>query len=459
MARSVLAAAALSLCLQACEGCSRVLLEGDAASDVVVSHAWARTYGDTGEDKAVSVLTMPGGGYVVAGWTAFRVLGVDAWMLGLDGSGNVLWARAGGGERDEWALDAAPAADGGFTAAGWTTSSGMGILDTWVIGLDSGGSIRWQKAYGGPGRNAVFALYRDLDGGFVLGGETQDAEGLVFRPWIMKLQSGGAVAWQGTYGRYENESGLDVSGTEDGGTIAALWSHVDPAGGEGFILFRLDSRGEPIWSRFYSAPGSEVSVRSVSSATGGGFVAAGGAGLSMDRGIDLLVIRLDGDGSILWQKAFGGAEDDSACSIREAADGGFVISGLTSSFSAGLADLWILRLDASGDPVWQRSYGGEGEEGDSRVMPAPDGGFVVASSTTSFGAGDWDAWVLKLNEDGTISDDCPPGIGDATRAEVFTTSITGEPVALDRAGHDAAAEATNAADRDVEPFVETQCSL
>jgi hypothetical protein len=459
MTRALPALAALGLCLQACEGCSGVRLEGDAASDAVLSHAWARTFGDTGEDKAAAVLQAPGGGYVVAGWTAFRVLGVDAWMLGLDSSGNVLWARAGGGERDDWALDLVQAADGGFTAAGWTTSSGMGILDTWVLGLDPGGDIQWQKAYGGPGRNAVFSAHRAPDGGIVLGGETQDAEGLVFRPWIMKLHSGGAVAWQGTYGTFDTQSGMDVNRTEDGGTIAARWSHADPVAGVGFILFRLDSDGQLLWSRSYGASGLPTTVRSVSPAAGGGFAAAGSGGFSLDRGADLWVMRLDGDGGILWQKVLGGTEDDSATSIRETPDGGFVVSGLTWSFGAGLSDLWVIRLDGSGNTVWQRSYGGEGEEGDSRIMPAADGGFVVASSTMSFGAGDWDAWVLKLSADGTISDDCPPGIGEATSASVFETTMAGETITLVQAGHDAAAETTSAAAHDVEPFVETQCSL
>ena len=459
MLHPVLAVTAVCLCFQACGSCSSVRLSGDAASDVPVLRAWARTFGDPGEDKATAVLQTPGGGYLVVGWTSFRVLGVDFWLLGLDENGNLQWERACGGEKDEWALDAAPGTDGGFVAAGWTKSTAMGSLGTWVLDLDADGGVQWQKVYGGPGRNIMYAMHQTPDGGTMLGGETLDAEGVFYRPWILKLDGGGGIAWQGTYGSFESESGLDVNRTADGGTIAARWSHVNPAGGEDFILFRLDDAGELLWSRSYGAPGVEVSARSVSPASDGGFVVAGGAGLSSERRIDLLVIRVDGDGGILWQKAFGGNEDDSATSIRETADGGFVVSGQTLSFGAGLSDVWVLRLDASGEAVWQRTYGGAGEEGDSRVITASDGGFVVASSTTSFGAGSWDAWVLKLNPDGTISDDCPAGIGNATSAAVFETSIAGGMIALDRADHDAAAADTNAVAGPVDPSVNTQCSL
>jgi hypothetical protein len=460
MPHPILAVTAFCLCLQACGGCSAVRLTGDATSDVPpVLRAWARTFGDPGEDRATVVLQAPGGGFFVAGWTSFRVLGVDFWLLGLDENGNILWERACGGEKDEWALDAALRTDGGLLAAGWTKSTTIGILDTWVVELDAGGGVQWQKAYGGPGRDIVFAVHRTPDGGTVLGGEALDAEGLFYRPWILKLDGGGSIAWQKTYGRFESESGLDVNLTADGGFIAARWSHVDATGDEDVILFRLDGAGELLWSRSYGAAGVDVSARSVSPASDGGFVVAGGAGLSTGRGIDLWVIRLDGDGGILWQKAYGGGEDDSATSIRETPDGGFVVSGLTRSFGAGSSDVWLLRLDSSGNPVWQRTYGGEAEEGDSRVMTTSDGGFIVASSTTSFGAGDWDAWVLKLNPDGTISDDCPAGIGDATSAPVFETSMVGETIALDRAAHDATAAVTNAVAAPVEPTADTQCSL
>jgi hypothetical protein len=103
-----------------------------------------------------------------------------------------------------------------------------------------------------------------------------------------------------------------------------------------------------------------------------------------------------------WARTYSGYADDYARSIQETADGGFILAGDTESFGAGDSDIWVLKLDALGEVEWQKTYGGPGTEEGNAVRQTPDGGYVVAGSTNSFGSGDYDAWVLKLDQAGNV---------------------------------------------------------
>ncbi len=106
------------------------------------------------------------------------------------------------------------------------------------------------------------------------------------------------------------------------------------------------------------------------------------------------------DTSVSWQKSIGGAGVDCAMSVLQTADGGFALTGYTNSFGAGGYDLWFVRTDASGNLMWQKAYGGAGDEKGYCGIQTDDGGFVLAGSATSFGAGEEDMYLVKIDADG-----------------------------------------------------------
>jgi predicted secreted protein len=121
------------------------------------------------------------------------------------------------------------------------------------------------------------------------------------------------------------------------------------------------------------------------------------------------VMKLDSNGNIQWQKTYGGPGHDWAYDVEETQDGGYIVGGGTGSFGAGGWDMWILKLDSHGNVQWQKTYGGRGVGIDGLnveyvhdLAKTSDGGYIVVGGTTSYGAGDRDIWVLKLDSQGNV---------------------------------------------------------
>jgi PKD repeat protein len=242
-------------------------------------------------------------------------------------------------------------------SAGW---------EFWVIKLDSTGNLLWQKLYDGTGSFA-YALDLTSDGGFVVAGSgswVSSQEILVVR----RMDSAGNLVWSKRMGGGYDDEAFDVQEISDGGIIIA---------------------------------GSNQS-----SSFGAGFE-------------DFWVIKLDSAGSKVWQKTYGGASTEEAHSIQETSDGDFIVAGSTGSFGAGSYDVWLLKLDSTGSVVWKKTYGGTSSDQAQTVRQTADGGYIVAGHTYSFGAGSQDAWVLRLDANGDIAW-CPyPVISAASVADSF----------------------------------------
>jgi hypothetical protein len=103
-----------------------------------------------------------------------------------------------------------------------------------------------------------------------------------------------------------------------------------------------------------------------------------------------------------WRQTYGGTSDDEAASVRQTCDGGYIVAGTTNSFGAGMADVWLLRVDERGAKIWDKTLGGTADDRGNSVLQTYDGNFIVAGLTCSKGAGDSDAWLIKTDSDGNV---------------------------------------------------------
>src|ERR1043165_9729601 len=128
-----------------------------------------------------------------------------------------------------------------------------------------------------------------------------------------------------------------------------------------------------------------------------GYTKSSGAGQK-----DVYVIKTDAYGNKIWSRTFGGSADDEANEIIVTADGNLLIAGTTNSFGAGGSDIYLIKIDTTGALLWQKFYGGAGNESGEDIMIAQDGNYLVTGITSSYGTGLRDTWLLKMNTAGTV---------------------------------------------------------
>jgi uncharacterized Fe-S cluster protein YjdI len=361
---------------------------------------WAKTYGGSGIDIALSIQQASDGGFIIAGETSSFGFNTDVWILKLDVNGGIAWQKTYGGVGVDIAHSMQQTSDGGFIVAGETSSFGADT-DLWILKLDAQGNIAWQKIYGGSGVDIAHSVQQTSDGGFIVAGETSSF-GADTDVWILKMDANGDIAWEKRYGGSGEDIAHSIRQTSDGGYIVAGESNSFGGGDKDVWVLRIASTGAIQWQKTYGTNTSEDFAYSVQQTSDASFIVAG----EMISGRpDIWVLKLDANGIIEWQKTYGGANDDAAKSIQQTSDGGYILAGITSSFAHFFGDMWLLRLDASGTIQWEKTYGGNVSNSANSIRQIHDGGYIVAGTTTSFG-GNANYWVLKLDGAGNVGTGC-----------------------------------------------------
>jgi len=192
-----------------------------------------------------------------------------------------------------------------------------------------------------------------------------------------------------------------VVNTQDGGFMAAGNAWLYGPGDHDYWIAKLDGLGQMSYSRAFGWPSNDY-CHSVIQTPDGGYALAGFGYRPTGDSNDVLVIRLDTSGHMAWARAFGGADRDRAYSIIADGDKGFVVAGYSESFGSGNQDFLVLRLDSLGGLMWARTFGGPWCDSAWSVIRTVDGDFLVAGTTNGFGAGGMDFLLVKVDPMGNL---------------------------------------------------------
>jgi hypothetical protein len=329
------------------------------------------------------------------------------------------WQKTYGGSRTDIAYSIQETSDGGFIVAGVTNSNDGDITEKesgyyiWLLKLRFDGHIEWQKTYGMLGQVAK-AVKETSDGGYIVVGNSYD---LII---VMKIKRDGSIEWQKLIADKRYYMVESIQETSDGGYI--LVGSSSPTGNMviwDFLIIKLGFDGSIEWQKTYGGS-SQDQAYSIQETSHGGYIVAGwtysndGDVKNSEREFPVWIIKLDIDGNIEWQKTYGGSSFDAAYSVKETFDGGYIVAGLTHSNDVdvtenkGNSDIWVLKLSIDGSIEWQRTYGGSKDEHAQSIQVTSDGGYIIAGSTSSNDGdvtdnkGKSDAWVLKLRYDGSL---------------------------------------------------------
>lgn len=308
---------------------------------------WSKTFGGEALDRVTSIIQTSDGGYVFTGGTCSYGNGkCDVWLMKMDSAGNELWSKTFGGGENEYASSVNQTADGGYIVAANTGSYGAGESDAWIIKLDSSGNQTWAKTLGGPNDDSAHDIEQASDGGYFVAGGTYEP-GPEPSEWVVKLDANGNQLWSKPFG---------VAPTDDSECPASYEEYIkaglsDAGGGIYYVwVMNIDNSGNGDWAKIFEGTGY-VSGGVTERTSDGGFISASDVSgiIGSAMYIDLFALKLDSCGNEEWTKSYGGARDDYANSIRQTSDGGYVVAGKTKSYGIGDSDFWVLRLDSNGD--------------------------------------------------------------------------------------------------------------
>ncbi len=437
------------------------------APDIV----WQNALGGSENDVAKAITRTPDGGFAVAGQTNSSNGDVsskngfsDAWVVKLDASGNLVWQKTVGGPNLDDARAITATSDGGFVVAGVMPSDGSS--DAWVVKLDASGNTVWQKTYGGTSSDVANAITATSDGGFVVVGTTASNDGDVsgnngsFDYWILKLNASGELLWQKTLGGSDADFGEAITLAGDGGYVVAGYSSSndgDVSGNNGerdAWVVKLDASGNLVWQKSLGGSNQDFAT-AITMTSDMGFVVSGPTA-SSDGDVtgnkgsrDFWVVKLDASGNLVWQKTLGSTGFDVSNAVVTTSDGGIVVAGGVPTNDGDVTenkggyDIWVVKLNASGNLVWQKSYGGTLVDEASALTTTSDGGLVVAGSTesndgdASGNQGARDFWVVRLASptpptpnngiryvDASRPDDSGDGLSWATAHKSLQTALS-----------------------------------
>jgi hypothetical protein len=362
-----------------------------------------RTYGGTDNDGAYSVQQTDDGGYIIAGDTrSFGAGEYDVYLIKTNALGDTQWTRTPGGADAEGAYSVEQTADGGYILAGETF--GAAGPDIYLVRTDAGGDTLWTRTFGNPGDEDMANQVRQTaDDGFIVVGHSW-----LYGPGnsdvrLIKTDANGDTLWTRTIGGTGDEEGNSVQQTADGGYIVAGATESFGTGRFDVYLIKLNGAGDTLWTKTFGDTTSDEG-HSVEQTADGGYIITGATNYNGGAGQrDLYLVKTDVNGDALWTRTIGGSDDDEGSSVRQTADGGYIIAGSTLSFGAGTYDVYLVKTDANGDTLWTKTYGGSQRDLGWSVCQTTDGGYVIAAYTQSFGAGGEDVYLVKTDSLGNVA--------------------------------------------------------
>ncbi|MEO8087676.1 MAG: T9SS type A sorting domain-containing protein [Bacteroidota bacterium] len=310
----------------------------------------------------------------------------DFWFVKGDSVGNKIWAKCYGGTNTEEPSEIITCHDHGKLIIGYTrsndddvsglhdTTTGLYESDAWIVKIDTGGSILWSKCYGGLWPEVGRSIVETPDSGFIFVADERSVDGdatcdhamSLADYWVVKIDSIGSIQWSNCFGGYDDEIPRNIICTKDGG-----------------------------YAVIGTSASNDFDVTDHHGAVGD---------------LDAWVIKIDSVGNLQWTKSLGGSNNDIGFKIIQLPDSGFLTLCYTNSTDGDLAstpanwtDVWLVKLDPSGNIEWGQTFGGSRDDAAYDIQLTPDGGVIFAGLTLSNDGdvsgnhGGFDGWLVKLN--------------------------------------------------------------
>lgn len=377
-----------------------IYCEPDSTDGGFIAEIFQYTRGGEGTDYYYGVNTTMDQGYIMCGETDAFSGTRDILFSLLDKTGNVVWDRVLDGGGTDVGYDIKQSADGGFVFAGTLNYS------LCVGKLNHNGNLMWIKSFS----NAYVYQRIRLDisslGNITVVGAGSGGQ-------VIRLNKNGDFSWQKNYSINSMEEFAAVKIHPDGGFVIAGSSNIN--GSDDVFVIRTTWGGDTLWTKHYGGSESEM-IWDIAVRDNGNILFAGRTASSSFGGNDIFLMCTDSQGDTLWTRRYGGDQADEAFRIMDAGNDEFLVCGYQRSFSAGVYDGFLMRVDTLGNIIWSKTYGSEQYDAIYGVSKAADNGYMLVGRTMVLGAGGNSGYIIKTDS-----------LGNAGGCQDFNTVLPSGP--------------------------------
>ena len=419
---------------------------------------WDRALGGSSYDLLQYQQQTSDGGYIMGGTSNSPAGGSksagsrgeeDYWVVKVDAFGRKQWDKTFGGKGKDFLQSMQQTRDGGYILAGYSNSPVSGDksvvasldFDYWIVKIDASGKKQWDKAFGGISGDFLVSVQQTSDKGYILGGTSDSPfsgrNGLNKTSfsrgekdyWIVKLDASGNKEWDRTIGGRSYDYLQVVRQTKDKGFLLAGYSYSPSSGNKtgarkglaDYWVVKVNQRGIVKWNKTIGGSNEDL-LQSMELTRDGGCI-LGGTSTSPASGnksqgsrgeSDYWLVKLDNDGTIQWDKTIGGSRKDELRSVKQTSDGGYIIGGYSTSPISGHKtelsnkdiDFWVVKVGSAGAVKWNKTIGGNKDDGLQSVQQVDNGDYILAGYSRSGATedreapskGNYDFWMVSITQ-------------------------------------------------------------
>lgn len=315
-------------------------------------------------------------------------------------------------------------ADGGYISAGNTSTLGNQNGDVLLLKIDESGIEQWIHSLTFSPSDRANMVLESSESGYIIIGNTISPLNESKDILVLKTNQSGHVEWFNRYGSNEDQEGHYILSLTNGGYIICGQSIDENTGFNMLYLLKIDSDGSEVWEQTFGG-NREDHGYSIIESNDGSFLITGMTENSGDMSGDAWLLKVDLDGNEIWQHTYGGTGVDLSRSLVNTGDG-YIMVGNTSSYGSGNNDVFVIKVNLEGTQEWSNTYGGGGTDIGRAIIKTNDGSFVIAGYTDSFGENSgFNVWLLKIDSLGNLLWDKTFGGDGNDRALSVNQSLDG----------------------------------
>ena len=340
------------------------------------------------------------------------------------------WEQIFGGDEDDIGYSVQQNSDGGYIICGVTESFGNG-QDVYLIKIDENGEEMWSQTFGGTEDDQGLSIQQTSDGGYIITGSTYSfGNGLYdYDVFLIKTDGSGIEEWSQTFGGSLNDFSYSVQETSDGGYIITGMTGSFGNGSYDVYLIKTDVSGNEIWSQTFGGTGWD-SGSSVQQTTDGGYIITGNTRSFGNGSRDVYLIKTDENGNEQWSQMFGGTNSDRGYSIQQTTDGGYIICGVSETSQINPTpdydNVYLIKTGNDGNEEWSQTYDGSGgDDWGYSVQQTTDGGYIVCGVSETLDGTDY-VYLIKTNGQGNVTSTIELPTPTGKRELIKTTNILGQ---------------------------------